>query len=145
MLINMKNRVDEEGIQELLEFALGQGADKLKATVEVYRTSRVLELYGCVSEDHLVGIIGCAERPDNQLEITHLAVHPDSRGAGFGRGIILELIEIKQPASLIAETDEEAVDFYRSIGFTIVSLGEKYPGVERFECKYEVDQESDED
>jgi hypothetical protein len=27
-----------------------------------------------------------------------------------------------------------AVNFYRNIGFEITSLGEKYPGVERFQC-----------
>lgn len=30
------------------------------------------------------------------------------------------------------ETDKEAVVFYRNYGSKITSLGEKYPGVERF-------------
>jgi len=38
--------------------------------------------------------------------------------------------------SIVAETDHEAVDFYRRYGFFITSLGEKYPGVERFLCQY---------
>ncbi|MDN4071264.1 hypothetical protein NYE70_06050 [Paenibacillus sp. FSL R5-0407] len=33
-----------------------------------------------------------------------------------------------------AETDMDAVDFYRKIGFQIIRLGEKYPGIERFKC-----------
>jgi len=39
-------------------------------------------------------------------------------------------------SSIVAETDYEAVDFYRRYGFVITSLGEKYPGVERFLCQY---------
>lgn len=35
-----------------------------------------------------------------------------------------------------AETDADAVEFYRKYGFKIKSLGEKYPGVERFLCEY---------
>ena len=35
---------------------------------------------------------------------------------------------------LIAETDQEAVGFYRKCGFKVESLGELYPGVERFRC-----------
>ena len=31
-----------------------------------------------------------------------------------------------------AETDKEAVEFYKKIGFQVKSLGEKYPGIERF-------------
>ncbi|HPH97803.1 MAG TPA: hypothetical protein PKW33_16525 [Anaerolineaceae bacterium] len=37
-------------------------------------------------------------------------------------------------AKLSAETDCEAVDFYRRCGFQMESLGEKYPGMERFRC-----------
>ncbi|WP_268921683.1 hypothetical protein [Metabacillus sediminilitoris] len=37
---------------------------------------------------------------------------------------------------ITAETDKEAVVFYRNYGFKITSLGEKYPGVERFLCEY---------
>nr|WP_201024033.1 hypothetical protein [Paenibacillus sp. 32O-W] len=29
-----------------------------------------------------------------------------------------------------AETDKDAVDFYRKIGFHVTTLGEKYPGIE---------------
>jgi ribosomal protein S18 acetylase RimI-like enzyme len=36
--------------------------------------------------------------------------------------------------TLEAETDSEALAFYRRIGFRVESLGEKYPGVERFRC-----------
>jgi hypothetical protein len=48
------------------------------------------------------------------------------------------------PVRIVAETDEESVQFYRNIGFIIRSLGEKYPGVERFLCTYEVE-EAEED
>jgi ribosomal protein S18 acetylase RimI-like enzyme len=37
-------------------------------------------------------------------------------------------------ATLEAETDGDAVGFYRRIGFGIESLGEKYPGRARFRC-----------
>ena len=33
-----------------------------------------------------------------------------------------------------AETDADAVGFYEQVGFTVTSLGESYPGVERFRC-----------
>ncbi|MDP2859713.1 MAG: hypothetical protein Q8P50_17310 [Bacillota bacterium] len=38
---------------------------------------------------------------------------------------------------LYAETDGEAVGLYVKCGFRIESLGEKYPGVERFLCTLE--------
>lgn len=89
----------------------------------------------------LIGIIGILNHSDGEFEIKHLAVRPEYRGLGYGRGLILELLTLEQPKQLVAETDEEGVGFYRSIGFTITSLGEKYPGVERFHCLYETDTE----
>jgi hypothetical protein len=56
------------------------------------------------------------------------------RHEGIGR----EMVEHARPAygkrSLTAETDHEAVGFYERCGFAIQSLGELYPGVERFQC-----------
>ncbi|WP_337993591.1 GNAT family N-acetyltransferase [Lysinibacillus sp. CNPSo 3705] len=64
----------------------------------------------------------------------HIAVLADQRGKGIGSKMI-HFIASKYP-SIVAETDYEAVDFYRCYGFFITSLGEKYPGVERFLCQY---------
>jgi len=36
--------------------------------------------------------------------------------------------------SLEAETDADAVSFYERCGFAITSLGERFPGIERFRC-----------
>ena len=92
----------------------------------------------------MVGIIGFRLNEAREMTLTHLAVEPESRGVGFGRGIMLEIIEEVKPVRIVAETDEDAVEFYRNIGFVISSLGEKYPGVERFQCTYEIDEETDE-
>ena len=40
-------------------------------------------------------------------------------------------------AFVLAETDKEAVYFYKKHGFKITSLGEIYPGVEHFQCVFE--------
>ena len=50
------------------------------------------------------------------------------------------------PAALpiVAETDKDAVGFYSAIDFTITSLGENYPGVERFRVHLEAPAGTDE-
>jgi hypothetical protein len=48
--------------------------------------------------------------------------------------MVSELIEEFQITHLEATTDSDAVGFYRRSGFKIESLGEQYPGVERFRC-----------
>ncbi|MBG9791578.1 GNAT family acetyltransferase [Paenibacillus dendritiformis] len=140
MFINVKPRLRETAIRELVELSVFPDPDKVEAVLKWYEQHPDHELWGYESEGEVAGIIGFRKQEKEQekeIEILHIAVHPELRGAGFGRGMILELIHQEQPDVVKAETDEEAVDFYRNIGFRIESRGEIYPGVERFTCTYE--------
>lgn len=141
MLIPIKHRITEESIQELLSYAIFPDPEKLEQATQLYQSEPTLELYGHEEDNDIIGVVGFLLHPNNTLELKHIAVEPGARGNGYGRGLILELIEVKQPAIIEAETDEDSVEFYRSVGFSIVSLGEKYPGVERFKCSYEIELE----
>jgi len=138
MLIDLKTRLDEPAIREILEYSVYADADKLNRTIEAYREDAGLELFGLDEEGEIIGLIGLRMQVSGELTIEHMAVSPDFRGLGYGRGLILEAIDKKSPSVVIAETDEESVDFYRNIGFEIESLGELYPGTERFRCIFEV-------
>ncbi|WP_157685573.1 hypothetical protein [Paenibacillus donghaensis] len=48
--------------------------------------------------------------------------------------MVRQLSRLNKGATLTAETDQEAVGYYRKNGFLVMCLGEKYPGTERFEC-----------
>lgn len=56
--------------------------------------------------------------------------------------MINEFIKTNRIVRIRAETDKDAVGFYKKNGFTITSLGEKYPGVERFDCTLSVSNDS---
>jgi len=68
--------------------------------------------------------------------IRHIVVHREWRGKGIGRRMFQEILARYQPREVLAETHREAVGFYRSLGFSVESLGEKYPGTERFLCRW---------
>ncbi len=68
----------------------------------------------------------------SSARLTALAVDARVRGRGIGRALIDATIARLGVDRLDAETDGDAVGFYRSCGFEVTSLGEKYPGVERF-------------
>lgn len=63
-----------------------------------------------------------------------IAIKAAHRRAGVGRRLVQEAIARSDAAMVHAETDNDAVDFYSRLGFSVTSLGEKYPGVERFAC-----------
>jgi ribosomal protein S18 acetylase RimI-like enzyme len=102
---------------------------------EKYITLPNRRLYGAAENGELAGCIGIECRSPEEMEIRHISVAPDARGKGFGHAMIKAVQEKLQPNVIVAETDREAIGFYRSIGFDIQSLGEKYPGVERFSCR----------
>jgi len=133
----MKSRLHEEALQQLIEMSVFPDPDHVSRTIEQYRTLDEMRIMGYESEGQLVGIVGYRIDEGARMSLRHIAVLPEVRGAGFGRGMILELLHQFNPVSIEAETDEEAVDFYRSIGFRIESIGEKTPGTERFLCTYE--------
>ena len=100
-----------------------------------YLESADRQLFSCILNNQLVGCIGI-ERNGKRCTIKHIAVVPESRGKGVGSGMIKFLLINNAIEQISAETDKEAVAFYRKFGFSVSSLGEKYPGVERFHCCY---------
>ncbi|QGQ95344.1 N-acetyltransferase [Paenibacillus psychroresistens] len=141
MLIPIKQRISEDSIQELLSYAIFPDPERIEQEIVRYHSEAALELYGHEEDDEIIGIVGFIVHPNNKLELRHIAVKPEERSKGYGRGLILQLLEAKQPAIIEAETDEDSVDFYRNVGFSVISLGEKFPGVERFKCIFEVELE----
>ncbi|MFD2612947.1 GNAT family N-acetyltransferase [Paenibacillus gansuensis] len=139
MLTEIKHRVQETEVKELLSCSVFPDPEAVDAAAAAYEANRELSLYGYVEEGELIALIGLELHGDNGVTIRHLAVDPLRRGEGYGRGILLEVLEQLHPVRMTAETDEEGVNFYRNVGFIVESLGEAYPGVERFRCVYEAE------
>lgn len=140
MLKDITMQASQPEIKELLSYSVFPDPEAVDEAAASYQSGDS-RLFGYEEDGLLLGVIGFDVKED-ELIIRHLAVLPENRGKGYGRGLILELLlEVQpKPERVIAETDEEAVNFYRSIGFEVYSLGEKYPGVERFRCIYEVEE-----
>jgi len=119
-------------IRKLLSFATSD--KKVQQEYEKYILLSNRTLYSFVVEGEIVGCIGIEQISLSECEIKHIAILADQRGKGIGSKMINYIAN--KYSSIVAETDNEAVDFYRRYGFFITSLGEKYPGVERFLCQY---------
>lgn len=119
-------------LRKLLSYATSE--NKVQFEYDLYCQSSVHKLYGYYLEDKVIGCIGLEFLEQSRCEIKHIAVSPNHRGKGIG-SIMIDFVKDKHFLSFIsAETNKDAVNFYKNLGFKIVSLGEKYPGVERFKC-----------
>lgn len=94
------------------------------------------KLYGYVLDGEIVGCIGIELLSQKRCEIKHIAVLPRHRNESIGSKMIDFILKQYSLDSVFAETDNDAVNFYKKYGFEIISLGEKYIGVERFQCIY---------
>lgn len=119
---------DEPGLRELLALA-ATDADR---ALQHYQKDSTAILLAATVDDDLAGILGYAA-DDSAVTVLHIATATRLRRVGVGTAL-LDALRRSVPAGLpiVAETDRDGVEFYAANGFTVTSLGEKYPGVERF-------------
>ena len=137
MLVQDRKHVaPTEQVKQLLSYAVGAATDeKLNNILETVYKQGDSKLYIFIDSDgSALGIIG-VKGEEGSAEMLHIAVAENKRNCGIGRSMIDELLMLENLTELTAETDRDAVEFYRRCGFEIQSLGEKYPGVERFHCR----------
>ncbi|WP_433943530.1 GNAT family N-acetyltransferase [Paenibacillus sp. SN-8-1] len=139
MLVNVKDQVTAPEISRMLEYALFSDEEALPKAIQHIQADAEIKLSALKHEGEWIGLIGYKKDELNALNITHLAISPEHRNQGYGRAIVLEVLYEEKPERIIAETDEDAVDFYRNIGFIVISLGRLPNGIERFRCVYEVE------
>lgn len=136
-LIDYRNHLTPiEPVKRLLSCAVGSATDEHLNNIleQVYSLGDSKLYIFMANKDLALGIVGFKGQGVSG-EILHIAVDKHKRNCGIGRSMIDELLLLENLTELTAETDRDAVEFYRRYGFEIQSLGEKYPGVERFHCR----------
>ena len=91
----------------------------------------ILFFFGWVEGEQILGICGFEEHPD-KIEIHLTAIDDVSRGKGIGKKMIRTLVTAYQK-SIEAETDDDAVDFYRKCGFVVTAFKHPIKG-KRWTC-----------
>ena len=106
--------------------------EKIQARATAYAQNPLCRVFYALDGTEPVGLC-IVQTDDRQVEILALAVREAYRKQGVGKGLIAYTQrQVKVP--LTAETDDDAVGFYRRCGFSVTSLGEKYPGIIRYRC-----------
>lgn len=141
MLQSVTEQVRDQRVAALVELAVFPDPEQVEQALAFYEQNEQAELLAYIEQGEMLGVVGFKPSGEKEITITHIAVDPGSRGLGYGRGMLLDLMVRERPERVIAETDEEAVDFYRSVGFSVIGLGGSSSGLERFRCVYEADEE----
>lgn len=136
-IINIKEKLKSEELLEILaESVYMPTAERLNSRAEAYINNSDIIALGASMNNRFLGVIVLDYMGDDELVILDIAVLKSIQKQGIGRTLIEYVKETYQPKCITAETDDDAIDFYRKIGFTVKSLGEKYPRIMRYECQY---------
>ncbi|QPG71263.1 bifunctional GrpB family protein/GNAT family N-acetyltransferase [Mycolicibacterium mucogenicum] len=130
------NAADDAAVRLLLALATGGGQPRIAEAVLQYRNDSGAKLFLATLGNETVGLVGYKVVAGAMVVLLHLAVASHVRRMGIGRRLLVKVRRTAPPElPVVAETDREAVQFYRATGFTVTSLGEKYPGVERYRAE----------
>lgn len=100
---------------QLLRDAAGQPDDHLRTLIrECLPTMTDL---GLVDED--LHAFAAYRVPVTDVELEYIAVAADRRSRGFGRSLINHIQAQHDGVDIAAETDDDAIGFYRRLGFQI--------------------------
>lgn len=142
-----RSRHDFDRVMEVLAVSVGEPTARVAKWSQEFYGASGRELYVTLREGIGIGVIGIGHTGRSHAIIEHLAVHPQFQRQGVGRCLIDAVVTLLGLKEVVAETDSDAEGFYRACGFTVSSLGEKYPdtrpGVERFQCIKKFDEEAD--
>lgn len=71
---------------------------------------------------------------DSHAEVLHLGTAPAHTRQGHARALLLAVAGSLQVSELTAETDDDALEFYRRAGFTVTAV-EARDGRARYLCR----------
>lgn len=125
--------IEADSFWPLLWDAAGVDADALIWVREVELPS--LEVIGAVSGAEVCGFAAYAIEPA-RIHLKYLAVADAHRGRGLGTRLVAAVRQARLTRPFAAETDDDAVGFYRALGFTVTAAPRdpRWPGRQRYAC-----------
>ena len=111
--------------------------EKFNKKAEQFLNNNSVKIFACFEQDKILGVMVVSFIEQNKTEIIGISVDVYARGKGIGSYMINQVINNYGLLSVYAETDNDAVGFYRKNGFNIMEFSETYDGaiVVRYKCE----------
>jgi inorganic pyrophosphatase len=124
MFCDISDKLKEPFVRQILSCCLGDSSEaRIERALTEYEGE---QFYGWLENGEPVAVCGFRVLAD-KVEICHIAVVENTRRKGIGRAIVAILRE-KYNMTIEAETDDDAVEFYRKCGFETTALYKEYDG-----------------
>lgn len=122
---DVKANLFDPGILTLLKPSVyDPTAERLKRRAEKYSADKNTFVYACKIDGVYVGIV-VLKTENGTAEILDIAVKPEYRKKCIGKSLIDFILNQFPVDTITAETDNEAVEFYKRCGFDVIGFGMK--------------------
>ncbi|MFM8490993.1 MAG: GNAT family N-acetyltransferase [Candidatus Methylopumilus sp.] len=126
--------LDDARLPSVIHGAIGNPSpEKVLEVIESYKNSDH-SIIGAFISDILVGILGLC-KTSKIITMRHISVPLQYQKQGIGTLLLEEVKKQYEGCKIMAETDEESVDFYAKSGFTCHEFKGPYGNL-RYECEF---------
>ena len=110
--------------------------EKYRRKMQCFLQEDATKVFACLCGDERKGVVVLSLFPQGCAELVGIAVEESSRRQGIGTFMLRQVMETCALQAVFAETDDDAVEFYRKIGFSVEKHIETYDGksVVRYQC-----------
>jgi 8-oxo-dGTP pyrophosphatase MutT (NUDIX family) len=131
MWTDVKSQIENPAVLSVLAASVFDNSPAgMAEKITRYRSHESWQFYGWVENGEICGVCGFAVHTDH-VEILNIAVAENRRRKGVG-GKMIAALQSAYNLPIEAETDDDAVDFYRKCGFETTAV-RKYD-VRRWMC-----------
>jgi len=134
-LIDLRGRQDEPAVRRVLERSHGS-TEALEEACAHYRSGE-WTFIGWQEGEEILACAGAEQLTGGTIGIRSIVVAPAWRHRGLGRTLLDSLAGRAGASMVVAETDDDAVGFYRRCGFAIEDAPPKF-GRPRYWCVHEI-------
>jgi N-acetylglutamate synthase-like GNAT family acetyltransferase len=130
-LVDLHGRQDEPAVRKVLEHSHGS-TEALEEACAGYRSGE-WTFIGWQEGNEILACAGAETLDGGTIGIRSIAVSPMWRKRGLGRALVDALAERAGAVRVVAETDDDAVGFYRACGFAVSEAAPKFERA-RYRC-----------
>lgn len=140
-IIDLRNRFISHEVYDIYSACMYMPTwEKFHEQAMQFMSDDLISILGFVHNNEILGVLVIRKGSQQNAVIEGIAVHKSYRQMGIGRQFIEFVFKMLQVKVLSAETDDDAILFYRHCDFKTVEVVKYYEDKEyrRYKCMLEI-------
>lgn len=139
-IVDLRNRFISQQVYEIYSACMYMPTwEKFSEQANLLINDDLVSILGYIHKNNIIGVLVIQKDTQQRAVIKGIAVNALYRQKGIGRQLVESVFQSFKVKSLFAETDDDAIVFYRHCGFEIEDIVKVYENKEyqRYKCTLE--------